>query len=81
MQKVDMVMSNANKHPVICTIFRATLDLWASKKDNCSVDNHAILCIFFVLTNWRKVKYKIGENEYSETIINDCNKWLFLAVR
>ena len=77
MQKVDMVMSNADKHCVICTDFRATLDLCASKKYKCSFDNHAILCIFFVLTNWRKVKYKIGENEYSEIIINDCNKFFF----
>ena len=64
-------MSNGDKR----TDFGATLDLCASKKDNCSVDNHAILCIFFVLTNWRKVKYKIGENEYSETIINDCDNF------
>ena len=70
-------MSDADKHRVICTDFGATLDLCASEKDNCSVDNHAVLCIFFVLSNWRKVKYKIGKNEHSETIINDCNKWLF----
>ena len=33
-QKVDMVMSNADNHCVICTDFGATLDLCASKKYN-----------------------------------------------
>ena len=32
-----------------CTDSGATLDLHASKKDNSSVDNHPVICTFFVL--------------------------------
>ena len=40
------------------------------------MDNHAVLCIFFVLYNWRRVKYKKSVHEWDETIVNDCDKWL-----
>eukprot|EP00957_Ditylum_brightwellii_P192632 14667088-Ditylum_brightwellii.AAC.1 len=71
-----MTMSNAEKHHALCTNFGSTLDLFASEKDNSSVDNHAALCIFFVLSNWRNVKYKTEEGEYKDTVVNDCDKWL-----
>ena len=74
-----MQMSNPDKHCIICTDFGATLDLTAAEKDNCSVDNHSVLAIYFVLSNWRAVKYKKEEDKYNETIINDCNKWLFFG--
>jgi hypothetical protein len=51
----------------------------SSDKDNSSVDNHAILQIFFVLTDWRKVKYEKCKDDWGETIINDCDKWLFFG--
>eukprot|EP00957_Ditylum_brightwellii_P075384 5728552-Ditylum_brightwellii.AAC.1 len=50
------------------------LDLFASEKDDPSINNNAILQIFFVLTDWRKVKYKKCKDDWDETIINDCNK-------
>eukprot|EP00957_Ditylum_brightwellii_P122511 9342488-Ditylum_brightwellii.AAC.1 len=34
---------------------------------------------FSVLTDWRKVKYKKCKDDWDETIINDCNKWLFFG--
>ena len=53
MRRLDMEMSSADTHRVICTDFGATLDLSAAEKDNCSVDNHAVLAIYFVLSNNR----------------------------
>ena len=85
MRKIDHTMSDRDKHRVICTGFGATLDLSAAEKDNSSVDNHAVICIFFVSQNWRKVSYKRevegGGVLDDETIINDCEKWIFLATR
>eukprot|EP00593_Proboscia_inermis_P009033 CAMPEP_0171322350 /NCGR_PEP_ID=MMETSP0816-20121228/114902_1 /TAXON_ID=420281 /ORGANISM="Proboscia inermis, Strain CCAP1064/1" /LENGTH=60 /DNA_ID=CAMNT_0011820801 /DNA_START=1216 /DNA_END=1401 /DNA_ORIENTATION=+ len=43
-------MSDAETTRVICTDFGATLDLSAAEKDNCSVDNHAVIDIFFVVS-------------------------------
>ena len=33
--------------PHLCTDFGVILDLHAFKKDNSSVDNHPVICIFF----------------------------------
>ena len=79
MRKIDMTMCNPDKHRVICIDFGATLDLCAAELDNCSVNNHAVVCILFVLSNWRKVKYKKNDDKYDETLINDCNKWMFFG--
>ena len=86
MRKVDHFMSDPNKHRVICTDFGATLDLMSIEKDNSSVNNHAVICILFVSYNWRTVQFKklvtCGEstNEIDDqTIINDCDKWIFLV--
>ena len=79
MRKIDMEMCNPDKHRVICTDFGATLDLSAAEKDNCSVNNHAVIAIYFVLSNWRTVEYKKSEEEYDKAIMNDCDKWLFFG--
>ena len=50
-RKLDYTMSHPDHVRIICTIFCATLALCAAEKDNSSVHNHAIICIFFVLTN------------------------------
>ena len=39
-------------------IFGATLDLGAAEKDDCSIDNHTVIGIFFVISNWRQAKYE-----------------------
>ena len=44
-------MSDAETTHVICSDFGATLDLGADEKDNCSIDNHAVINIFFVISN------------------------------
>ena len=56
----------------------ATLDLGSVEKDKCSVDNHAIIYIFVVLNNWRIVGFTVDVN-LDQVIINDCDKWIFLA--
>lgn len=83
-RKIDLTMSDPETTRVLCTDFAATLDLKASEKDNSSVDNHAVVCIFLVCHDWRKVKFKTeGENGEEviddETIVNDCDKWIFFA--
>ena len=80
MKKLDLLMSNHLHTRVICTDFGATLDLSAIEKDNSSVDNHAVICIFFVLTKWRRVPFlKIESNTMDETIVSDCDKWIILG--
>ena len=49
-------MPNPHTRQVLCTDFGATLDMFSSEKANSSVDNHAVLCIFFFLL--RRVKYE-----------------------
>lgn len=41
-------MSDPDVHRVICTDFGAMLDLMAAEKDNCSINNHAVICIFLL---------------------------------
>ena len=58
MLKIDQTMSNALTTRAFFTDFGATLDLSASEKDkNSSVNNHAVIRIFFVLFKWRHVKF------------------------
>ena len=79
MLSIDLTMSNPNKHRVICTDFGATLDLGAVEKGNCSVDNHSVTCIFFVVSNWREVEYVNIKGNADKTITNDCDKWIFFG--
>ena len=48
---LDFIMSPPTSL-VLATDFGATLNLCAAEKDNCSVDNHAVVAIFFVLRDW-----------------------------
>ena len=73
-EKIDFVMPNPDTHQVLCIDFEATLHLFASEKDNSSVEIHAVLCIFFVIYNWKRVRYKNSSNEWDKTIVNDCDK-------
>lgn len=45
-RQIDLTMSDRDTTRVICTDFGATLDLGAAEKDNYSVDNHSVICIF-----------------------------------
>ena len=84
MRKIDLTMSNPNTHRIFCTDFGATLDLMGAEKDNSSVNNHAIVDIFFVAHSWWVVPYKKLNGEGSDicdrTIVNDCDEWIFLEV-
>ena len=75
-------MWDKNLHCCIMTDSSATLDLSAAEKYNSSVNNHDVICIFFVNYNWRNVKYRREVESfglvYDETIISDCEKWIFL---
>lgn len=82
-RKIDLTMSNPDTKRVICTEFGATLDLGAVEKDNCSVENHAIICIFVVVKNGRVVDFTSDAN-LDQVIINDCDKcffWVIVRVR
>ena len=79
----DRSMSKSDTHRVLFTDFGATLDLMAAEKDNSSVNNHAVICIFFVCSNWRLAKFKNqvegSEDVFDETIVNDCDRWIFFG--
>ena len=64
-------MPHPDLHQVIFTDFGATLDLMAAEKDKLSVNNHAVICIFFVCINWRNIIFRNGE-DIDKTILNDC---------
>jgi len=49
------------------------------EKDNCSVDNHCVVCIFFLSHNWRRVEFSKEGGGNDETILNECDKWIFLG--
>jgi len=86
-RKVDLTMSDSDLIRVLCTDFGATLDLCSFKKDNSSVNNHAVIAIFLVTHKLRRVKFKrkrkrcdgFEEQEDDETIISDCDKWIFFG--
>ena len=78
MRQLDLTMSDPNTTRVICTDFGATLDLGAVEKDNCSVDNHAIICIFFIIYNWRVADF-YDDGNLDQVIINDCDKWIWFG--
>jgi len=55
MRSRDLIMSHLDLHRVIFTDSGVTLDHMATEKDKPSVNNHAMICIFFVCKNWRNV--------------------------
>ena len=82
MRQIDLTMLDPDKFRVTCTDVGATLDLMAAEKDNSSVNNHAVICILFVIYNWRKVemvKKVNGKEVKDETIVNDCDKWIIFG--
>jgi len=46
MRNVDLIMSYPDLHWLLITYFGATLYLMATEKDNLSVNNHAVVCMF-----------------------------------
>ena len=83
MHKLDTTMGNPDQHWIYLTNFGAMLDLRIVEKDNCLVNNHAVIFILFVVTNWRRVLFtrntKYVQLLEDETIVNDCAWWIFLC--
>ena len=83
MRKIDLLMSDGDTTQIICYDFGATLDLMSAEKDNSSVNNHAVICILLVNFNFRTVKFKRkgpnGQMIDDETIVSDCEKWIFVG--
>ena len=80
---VDLTMSDPTKYRIFFTNFGATLDLMGAEKDDSSVNNHAVIDIFFVAHSWRRVTYKKLNGEgcevLDEKIVNECSKWIFFG--
>ena len=73
-------MSNKDTTRVVLADFGATLDLGATEKDNCSVDDHAVICMLFVVNGWRQVARVSSSTDMSDvTVINDCGKWVIFG--
>ena len=82
-RKIDHNMSDSDKNHLICTDFGATLDLSTVENDNSSVNNYAVICIFFVSQNRGKVSYKRkvegGGVLDDKTSVTDFEKWTFFG--
>ena len=80
---MDLTISNTGLYCILFTDFGATLDLMVAEKDNLSVNNHAVICIFFVSSNWMNARLKkqaeSSEDAFNEIIVNDCHRWLFFG--
>ena len=63
MRKIDCEESDEGT-TVILTDFSASLDLRARQTDNCSVSNYAVLDIFYLLHNIRKVRLENNIDTY-----------------
>ena len=59
--------------------FEVRLNMFATKKDNLSVDNHAVIDNWFIQTNYLPVRYKKNNGKLGDTIINDCDTWIFFG--
>ena len=79
MLRLDLMMSDPDRHGVTRNDFGATLDLGAVEKGNRSVDNHAVMCIFFVVSDWRVVEFNDIQGKREKTITSDCDKWTFFG--
>ena len=61
-------MRFADDEILLFTDFSASMDLKPIKTDNCHVDRHAVLAVYYVLHNRRKVDLETGETiNYNET--------------
>ena len=66
MLQIELTMSDPDRHRVICTDFGATLHFGLVEKGNCSVDNHAVMCIFLWLVIGEK--FNLLTHQASKTV-------------
>ena len=64
MDSCSVTMSDTSLRRVFHTDFGVVLDLMAAEKENCSVNNHAVVGILFVTYDWRNVKYNKKRRNY-----------------
>ena len=55
MRKIDYYKNDLDT-TVVLTNFSIILDLHTRQTDNCSIDNHAVLDVYYILNNFRKIK-------------------------
>ena len=52
-------------------------------EDNFSVNNYAVVCNFFVYTNWRNVTFLIesleNNNKMNNIVVNNYDSWTFFG--
>ena len=76
-RNLGTIISNPYTTRIFCYDFSTMLDQYAAQKDFTSINNHAVICIFFVLSKQRKVNYlKKDTGEWGEMMTNNCNKWI-----
>ena len=63
MKSISMMISSS-KTAVILIDFSISLNLRSKETDNCIINNHSILDIFFILNNFRTIKLKYREKTY-----------------
>ena len=77
------MLSHRDLHRVICTDFGATLYLSDIEKDNCSVDNHAVVYVLCIYYDWRQVQFmrkrEDREMHREEVIVNEYDKWIMFG--
>ena len=61
-RKIDLTESDEST-TVTLADFSASLDLKARQTDNCSVNNHVVLGMFYLLNNFRKIR--LDDNNYA----------------
>ena len=64
---------------MILTGFPAIANLKASKTDNSSVDNHAVLAIYYALYDFRDFTYKDADGKEVKKVICTCDVWNWLT--
>ena len=60
---------------IILTDFSAIANLKASKTDNSSVDNHAVLAVYYVVYDFRDAQYLDENKEKKIKKISTCDVW------
>ena len=63
----------------LATDFAASADLRAQQTDNSSVDNHCVICIFYVRYNRRTVYFIDEDGKAASHVIYDTDAWHFFG--
>ena len=79
-KRLGTTAPNKDTARVMLADFGATLDLGATEKGNCGIDNHAVICALLVARGWRQVARASSSTDMSDaTVIDDCGKWVIFG--